>query len=181
MIRNKRQMYDLLRRGCLGNHGPMWDTVDEWKQSRYRGLIGLRTTRQGGLCRYNVPPDEVIAAVASFRLQGYAESEIRLAGMAPEHLCRLRGEVALLARGMYLHYARDKDLSMRDSLVKSGQHTTGLTAVGILREALWPQSYDMLMEVMEQYDGHVIEFTAFSSAWGVVPHHNCAIWEVRNY
>jgi len=184
IIRSKRQMYDLLRRGRLGNHGLMWETVDEWFASGYDGLIAIRTRSPLGRCDYNLPPADVLPAFRSFLNQGYKEEDLHFSAMAPERHCVLRGEVGRVSwphGELELHYARDRHLSMRDSLRQNGQYASGLEALSILQAALWPQSYDMVMEVVEEYPDHGVEFTAFSKAWGVLPHHNCVVWEVRLY
>ena len=71
--------------------------------------------------------------------------------------------------------------TMREQVARYGRyglakHVTGLEAIVVLKRYLWPNSYDMINELLPN---GIIEFTAFSCAWGTLDHHNAVIWEIR--
>lgn len=71
--------------------------------------------------------------------------------------------------------------SMRKHVTRYGRYglakeVTGLKAVCILEKYLWPNSYDMVNELLPK---GIIEFTAFSHPWGTLDNHNTVIWEIR--
>lgn len=69
---------------------------------------------------------------------------------------------------------------MREAM-KHAKRATGLRAQMILKELLWPSSYDDLMDLIDLFPEHVIEFGAHTRAVGVLPHRNTVVWEVRAY
>jgi hypothetical protein len=50
-----------------------------------------------------------------------------------------------------------------------------------LRRYLDSSSYDDLMDLVETFPEHVIEFGAYETNLGNIPGRNTVIWEVRKY
>lgn len=164
----------------FGNRGPNWETLTEWKDSGYSGLVHLRNRKAWGPSLYNVDP---VAVEANWRLcQKLDPGSWYLAAMAPHDCNVLQGEVANWAgRGIVLYSSDAVGLPMRDALARNGQQTFGLQAVFKLRQALDAGSLDWLYHLLETYPGHTIEFSAFSKPWGTLSGYNTVFWEVRNY
>jgi hypothetical protein len=67
---------------------------------------------------------------------------------------------------------------MRLALAEETLHATGLKAKIILESLLDPTSYDAIIDLLEKYDGHVIEFSCWERKVGI---RRTMIWEVRDY
>ena len=160
----------------FGNRGPNWNTLDEFLDSGYTGLVHLRNRTPGGPTYYNVQAGEVLALWG--RLTDHRNWY--LAAMAPHDRNLIQGEVWVSNR-LHLTYTTVKGLPMREALAKCTQRAEGIIGVALLRQHLCATSYDWLQTLLERYENHVIEFSAFSCHWGTIPHQNTAWWEVRRY
>ena len=74
----------------------------------------------------------------------------------------------------------DIKLPMRPALAQRTLHADGLMALGLLKCYLDDPSYDNMMSLLDEYPDHVVEFTAFNRAMGVLGWASC-VWEVRSY
>ena len=74
----------------------------------------------------------------------------------------------------------DVRLPMRSALAQRTLHADGLMALGLLKCYLDDPSYDNMMNLLDEYPDHVVEFTAFSRGMGVLGWASC-VWEVRRY
>ena len=170
-------------RGEFGNRAPTWDTLEEFALSGYHGLVHIRNRVVGGPTWYNVPHD-CVATVFHDQVVGCdrRRDDFYFSGMAPHDKNLLQGEVQRRGDlGLALTYTTAPGLAMRDALAQCTQHARGLRAIMLLRANLCPTSYDWMQHLLGAYDGHVIEFSAFSTNWGTLPHHNTVFWEVRCY
>lgn len=180
-ILTKKKFYDLYFRGVLGNHGPMWNTWEEYWNSNYHGEIAIRSRIPGGQCNYWL---NAIAAYGIFskRLQsGEPASNMRFSAMAPDNLIRLQGYVTRSIDYFDLFYNDIPGYAMRDGLEKHGKYCRGLEAKCRIQTACDPTSYDWIQTLFDQYPDAVIEFGAYDIQWGNLPYLNTVIWEVRNY
>jgi hypothetical protein len=91
-----------------------------------------------------------------------------------------QGELTRNQYGLYLYASEYPDV-MRVALEKAGREYTNLAAKFMLEKYVDASSYDWLMELLEEYPDHVIEFTVFDNDVGIIPHRNTVIWEVRYY
>lgn len=57
----------------------------------------------------------------------------------------------------------------------------GLVALGMLKSRCDANSYEDLMELLDEYPDSTIEFAVYEVNLGVIPHRNTIIFEVRNY
>lgn len=98
----------------------------------------------------------------------------------PESSRLMNGEAALLDCGLILkHGAMPTRENLRDDLSNNGTHVDLARASAILRAALQEENGD-LWEILEAYEDHVVEFTVFSRACGLLKR-RLIVWEVRCY
>jgi hypothetical protein len=74
----------------------------------------------------------------------------------------MQGEVQRDTQYLSLFYSKMK-APMRHALRDADAHASGIIALELLRQYLWPRSYDDLWELLETYDDHVVEFSACAS------------------
>lgn len=177
-VRTKLDFYRRFYAGEFGNHGPMWSSLGEWRRSCYPGRIAIRTLVQGGRCDYDIPPGEVTSRTDEFRRDGW--TSLNWSAMAPTEKTLIQGEVCRTSRGIEGFVSRDR-LPMRPALARGGRPVRGPVLIETLRHFCCGQSIDWIMELLDRFDGHTIEFSTFSVPWGVVRGMNTVIWEVRRY
>lgn len=178
-VLNKQDFYRRFFNGEFGNHGLMWQTLAEYRESRYPHEVVIRTKTPGGLCQYDVSPQDVSAVWRRFR-ERYNEQDLVLNAAMPARFVLLNAEVSLTPAGLYV-FGSTEPGHMRPSLAASGQHHFGLAANQLLRSRLCPGGYDWLMELLDGYPGHVVELTALNRTWGWHPGGRTVFWEVRNF
>jgi len=97
----------------------------------------------------------------------------------PDDCLLIQGEVGRTVEGLYLWYSTVPGLRMRDAM-KQGIEAKGLVADAILGHYLAYRDYELVMSLVDAYDG-VVEFSAYSVPVGIDPGYQVAIWEVRAY
>lgn len=174
---NKKKMFSLLRTGRLGNTLRCYTVYDtDLPPSvtvRYRGEHG------GGVCLFNVLRDQVPVILEKLIQDGHSPDRIIMNESAPDHLLLLQGELMQSDKGLYLTGSYEKT-DMRSAMKKAWE-AEGLQVNAILKYLASPGSYDMLMDLLDRYPGHVIEFGIYDCFLGWGRGHNTVIWEVRNY
>jgi hypothetical protein len=173
VIRTKKQFYALWNKGLLGNKPHTWKTYDELVGSRYKGKVGLRSKKIGGQCYYRVDKSNAIGMM-------YCNDRFTASESMPDDVLLLQGEVTRNEVGLELTWNCTPNQTMRDAM-KYPLRNTGLVAQQLLRSVLWPSSYDDLMDLLDQYPDHVIEFGVHDKAVGIYPNRNMVVWEVRAY
>ena len=165
--------------GEFGNRGPTWNTLKEYLDSDYNGLMHIRNRQKGGPTYYNVPSAELLTKWTEL---GCTDQGYYLAAMAPTDKTTVQGEIMLGPRGLELYYSTVRK-PMREALAESARQVRGLEAALILKGCMDPASYDWLQVLLERYDDpiHVIEFSCFSVNWGTICNRNTIIWELRSY
>ena len=173
-ITTKKQMYQLLNNGKLGNTFRSWDSWEEVLESGYRGLMSVRSLKIGDPVRiYDIPFEEVekFAPTHPHSLIFYE---------ATPHKTRLfQGEVCVFNECLQLTYTFVK-LPMRLAFNESELHAEGLLASSLMRTYVDPSSLDDIYELLKIYRGHVIEFSTFRVNVGILQKPT-VIWEVRDY
>jgi hypothetical protein len=163
----------------FGNRAPTWDNIEEFLQSQYRGLVHIRNRAAGGPTWYDVPAENVMTMYYSILDRNKAtEKSLYFSGMAPTEKTTFQGEVVQSTNYLDLFYSH-VPLPMRGSLLQGGRQVSGLKALWLMKTYMDPSSFDWVQELLEEYPGHVIEFSCYSANWGTVPHRNTVIWEVR--
>lgn len=179
-ITNKAQMYELLSAGRFGNHIRVWYTLDEALASGYTGLVSIRSLQVTHPVRLYHNPMEKLAEIVAGLPSSVTERGLVFFEAPPDAKRTIQGELTRLDSGYYLYYSRDCS-PMRIALEKDGKHAYGLAAKLILQHYLEPSDYDALQDLLDDFPGAVIEFSATSVPIGVIPHRKMVVWEVRHY
>lgn len=173
-IDNKAQMYAAMKAGKFGNTNTHWYALEDYLRSGYPGLVGLRGGTKGWPTRYNLTREEVIA------LWPDAPPGSNISPMLPDQKILLQGEVKDTEMGLALHCSTVK-APMKTALSTEFLNLYGFNAHMALKRHLWPSDLADLYILLNQYPGHVVEFSSYSVPVGCIPHRNTVIWEVRNY
>jgi hypothetical protein len=176
-IPDKRTMYDLLKRGVLGNAVRHWASLEAMLADPYSGEVGLRSTEIGdpwGL--YHTSKAAIVEALAA---RGHDGRNLEFYESPPDDCRRIQGELMRGPGGHHFRYTFAPG-AMRLALRESELHAAGLEADLLLRQHCDPGCYDWLMELLDTYDGAVVEFTSYSIPVGMLEQ-PWLIWEVRHY
>lgn len=184
MITNKAQMYAMLAQGLLGNTLPQYFSVDEWRASgqadRY-DWWGVRTLVPGGPCFLNCHRDDVEATALR---PEYAAAGVNISAMV-DRVCTVTmwAEVQRLPGGLYTYVLEypPKEGSWRKLMPAGGKGYQGTAARLLLERHLNANALGDLYDLLNKYDGHVVEFSAIDICMGRLPGRNMIVWEVRNY
>lgn len=178
-IKNKRQMYDLLIKGRLGNSIEMWRSVDELLASGFNGNITIRSLSVNDPLRiYNDPVTDALEQL--WELNGLHRTDLVFGAAPPGDHRTLQGEVMRWQGGLYLRYNR-LDMPMRTAFEHENLHAWGLEALMLLQASVDPATLAEFPELFDTYPGCVIEFSSYDKGAGRNPSRNTIIWEVRNY
>ena len=174
-------------RGEFGNKLEMWESIEdfyaaldsgEWRTCD-RVVIRSRDVDQP-FCVYDILPWEVAGYVSSFVLEGADRKKLYLNSSECENrFLVIQGEVMRSHRGLELHYSTHPK-KMRQALEIEARDAHGLAAKIVLETKLPPGDFDWIMELLDEYPDHVVEFSTWSVPYGTYP--RCTIvWEVRSY
>jgi len=174
-IDTKTEMYRHLYAGRFGNYPLAWETLDEVLRSGYTGCVSLRSRQTSNPVRlYHIPFNELEKTVAELpplhRDGGLVFSEA-----PPDDKRVVQGEWD----GYSLTYSFYR-APMRLAFEKQLLHADGLTAKQILRHYLDAADYEWLNDLVDDFPGHVVEFSGYSCRVGT-HRRRCIFWEVRKY
>jgi hypothetical protein len=172
-VRNKKESKRLFGLGFFGNSVRQWDSIQEAEESGYKGLLVLRSLQTGGRVIYHLTMAE--AKKIEF-VPGLNYFNEQLNG--PDKRVTFQGEVCRSHRGLELRYSTE-NLPMRDAM-EDARHACGLQALLLMQHFCCPPGYTKIMDLLDEYDGHVVEFTVFDVPCGELKR-NTIIWEVRDY
>lgn len=178
-ITTKTEMYAALLGGKFGNICRAWDSLTAVKASGYRGYVSLRSKQVANPIKmYHVPYADLAGVVAALptaqRAGGLVFSE-----SPPDDKRVIQGEVCRREFGLYLTYTF-VGLPMRLAFAKQQLEARGLRAKLILEHYLAPEDVEHLNGLLDTWQDHVVEFSAFAcrvGTWG----RRMVIWEVRLY
>lgn len=184
--------------GLFGNKIRTWNSLNEILESEYRGTVTMRYKGSGGggFTKYEVPIKNISATIEEWadnaRVEGkqFDPGRVTFNESAPDDMLIIQGEVTdmhpTLPAGApsemifwMLNYSCEKK-KMRDAMAKA-RHAYGIVARTILENAMTPQSFSDMQELIEMYPDHVIEFGVYEHCLGNIPGRNAVIWEVRKY
>ena len=176
----KAKMYAALLGGRLGNHAMAWDSLEALAASPYRGHVSLRAKDVANPVRlYHLKFDDVPGAVAGLPEAQHA-AELVFSESPPDAERTLQGEVMRGVGGRLALTYSYYPAPMRLAFEKETLHAFGLVADLLLRAHLDPCDRDWLMTLLDDYPGHVIEFSGFRVPVGVL-RRRMLVWEVRLY
>jgi hypothetical protein len=174
-ITTKQQFVREYKKGTFGNAAPTWNSIVTLEESGYKGLVHLRSREPGGVGYYNLEVDEAL-----HRWWRKGSKEWYCSGMAPHYCGTIQGELQLTDKGLWLEYNL-LQLPMRDAFAQQRLTAKGIMASTLIKQFMFPNSYDWLQVLLEQYHDHIIEFSCFAIPWGTIPHENTIWWECRRY
>lgn len=178
---NKLDFYRGWQAGKFGNRIRTFDNLSLLQESEYRGPVTIRYKQTGSpYCRYLVPQSEIESHIDSCVLNGADRAMFTFNEPAPDDQLTMQGEVYRSTVGLYLFCSHDQ-LPMRKALEQSGKGFFTIQALGRLQKYCNAKSYDMLMDLLDDYPDGVVEFSCYDRNLGNIPGHNTIIWELRNY
>ena len=178
-VTNKRDMYQLLNSGQMGNRTIGFDTIEEAQRYADQGnRVGIRTKRPGGPFLM-VAPEELAARYRDLLAAG---EEVNMTPIMPDDQATLQCYVRRSE-----HYW-DLDIALAGGplrfAMRESRHERGAVAQATLRRALCPGSYEDLMVLFDRWPDATVELTAYGCCidhLSTVPNRNTVIWEVRHY
>lgn len=176
-IRNKDQMYAMLREGKLGNTLRTWDSEESYLASGFRGRTSLRCRKPGIAFRHGMTHEEALRE-GRLCFEGCQPEDFIYCEAAPDWECTFQGEVQWGLYGLDLFWSTAK--ANHRVAMQSAKQVHGVTAITLLRHHLDPQDLDDLLCLLDLYDGCVIEFSVFRVSLGKL-NRRMIVWEVRHY
>ena len=167
-------------KGEFGNQAPTWNTIQEFLESDYFGLVHIRNRVKGGPTWYNIDVREIYRVWNKILNTGIKPQELYISGMASHERGTIQGEVCQSSNFLDLTYCSAR-LPMRIALQEKATYVNGLEAVGLLKKHMNANSYGWFCDLLETYPEHVVEFSCFEVNWGTIPGHNTVFWECRKY
>lgn len=175
VVRNKRQMYQMLRAGKFGHTLPSAETQEEFHTlyNKYGGLWAIRNKKANSDCQFHLDLRQV-----QDQLWGKDWGDYNVSPMlADDH------------RVCYGHLFERWDLlSSPDARVCrllesrdgcSQERRTGIACREYLRFLMDNQGWETLEHLLDTYPEHVIEFTIMTSSLHAFGPSNTIFWEVR--
>lgn len=178
-IENREQYFDLWERDALGNHLRIWHTVEEIPGSISEVMVReVNPNGGGGLVN--------VMKVATLRKRRPSQQVI-YNELAPDELATLQAYIRKENGIIYL----EAKLTARERLptrpqrmrqaIRRAKRYEGLQALHIVRNRVSLRDYEDIVELLDAYPGHVLEFTAYACSVGWVRHSNVIFWELRGY
>lgn len=184
-VTTKEAMYRLLAAGRFGNTVRTWDTLAAIKASGYTRDISIRARERSNPVRlYHVEQCDLLRELSA---RGLTESDVIFCEPPPDGARTIQGELALLpsecsgrgADNLYL-FASMVPKPMRFALEEGGKHYEGAAALLVLHHFVPHEDRQHLLELLQEFPGHVVEFSTFARRCGTLNRHT-VIWECRKY
>lgn len=170
-VLSKSDFYKRFLSGEFGNMLRTWKNIEEFKKSKYNGLVSVRSKSIGGKTRYNIPSTQVENI--------FKNEDVIINEAAPDHLLIIQGEVMESVRFIELLYSPIKN-RMKIALKKKSILKYGISALKTIQYCMDTHSYDWIRYLIHEYKDHVVEFSCYSQGLGTLGF-NTIIWEVRKY
>lgn len=195
LVSSKAECLKLYKSGKFGNYGVDWTTPQKAREDGFKGLVMLRSKKPASLwCAPNLSLDEAESRIEDAVSLGEDRNQFYVSAMLSdqESHTTIQGEVFRSPLGLTLNYTTSPK-PMRLALREQSLHAHGAAAHYILRSYLDWDSYDQLIQMIDNdYSelcnngwptSHVVEFTTFDCPVGVNADNlrNTMFWEVRAY
>lgn len=181
-IRTKAESWQRFLAGDFGNKPRAWGSMEDMYASGYGGLVTVRcrTMPSFGKVAYGVTiarAEEVIADVC--QKDRFHRSDFAVNEAMPDDRLLIQGEICRHWDGfLRLTWGTAPGAV---STCPDTRESRGSAAVQILRHFCDPASADWIFELLDTYDGHAVEFSAWSQRVGDLPGRNTVVWEVRKF
>ena len=178
-VTSKRDFTKRFQTGEFGNRTETWNTLDEVMRSGHPGstLIHIRNRVANGPTFYNVRLDNLLQVFHDLALPIQPAKLWYFAAMALSEKTLIQGEVMRGVGGYELTY-NTCPLPMREGMLEGLKTAKGLHAGLMLQHYLDPCDFDWLMELLDNYPDHVIEFSHYQVPCGTL-NRRMIVWEVR--
>lgn len=190
----KSTSVDMFGRGAFGNHLRQWNTLTELSASGFDGRLMLRFRKADGPVKKDLTLYEAIDTTHEFVRHGkwrYEDIYYNEVLEDQDVLVAIQGELLRDAGrywprngefGLHLTYST-LPMRMREAMRADPPRAWRLEAKMLLQQHLDPYSYDEIMELLDLYPGHIIEFTCCKRPVGSMANRgrNTIVWEVRKY
>jgi len=164
-INNKKQMFNLLKNGSLGNSFRTWNSVDEIKKSGYSGKVTMRCKQGGGgLLAYEVPQSQISKIINVWSKKGISNEDIFFNENAPDHLLLMQGELMRTEDYYFLLHSFEKKKTKE--AMETSKIVKGLKAKNLIKHLMNPASYEDIKLIFDLYPDSVIEFSIYSKNVG---------------
>jgi len=175
IINTKTKMYKYLYNNLFGNTSKIYKKIFDIPDNKF---VSMRYNQTGNMkkCNPKITKKEILKLSKS----NISFSDITVFER-PENKanCVLNAEKTRNYYGLELTY-KIGNMWMRPAL-KNFDRAIGLKAKIILEQYLNFSDYDCVMDLLDLYPDHIIEFTVFDSCIGNISNRNTIIWEVRKY
>ena len=183
-IENKKQMSCLSEMGVFGGttktiigcHNIIHKIQPGLWMPRYLGAGGTDYPGYGSRMTY-----QNLIAVTRMWVSSYnANPSLVTAGQViQDENLTIQGECMRTHEGLHVMYSTLK-CPMREALRNERISVSGLSAKCLLETYMDHQSFDVLSNLLDEYDGAVVEFSCLTS---IIPrvNRNTVFWEVRHY
>ena len=183
-INNKKDFYELWNQShCpLGNRPRTFSSLEEALAFPTKNGLSLRYKGSAGssILEHGLTHEQLGRRVQELINDGSQLSLMQFSEDFPKHSTRLiNGDVWRSEQGLYFNYSHKNNV-LRYALRDDGRHAENTHALMLLRECLDGNSYDFLNYLLNEYENHVVEISAFDCKVGVLGW-NTIFWEVRNY
>lgn len=191
-ILNKAENYALYETGFFGNKALTWNSYNEIIKSGWTGKVCMRSKK--GIERektlYNIALEEIQKHIEAWINTGISEDQISFNQSMPDENLLIQGEVMrkleqnlqVPTNELYLLFSTVKK-PMNLALSEESFEISGEDVKFLLRQNLFPESFDDLEKLLAEFPESVVEFSAYSVPVGNMAHlnRNTIFWEVRNY
>jgi hypothetical protein len=182
-IKDKPQMYKLYEAGAFGNRFRCWSTVGAWWRDHdptHRFNIRYKGHGWGKFVHYNITADELPRKCCEVILEGYSPKDIHVTEGDYNATDRTLNAEASMMDGLPIVLYSTRPLVMREALAQRSREREGPGALEFLKGYMDLKSYANLLRLFREYPNHVVEFTCYENAVGVLGW-NTVFWEVRAY
>jgi hypothetical protein len=180
-ITSKSQYYELASRGIFGNKFRTWNTIEEYQNSGFTGPTRFRSKVPGSAFFTTAPPfygDVVRRAYEKLISRGARSGDLIFCEAAPEEFLTFQGELTRDWAGrLQLSWSTEPGITNREAMTRA-RRSSGLEGALMLGHYLDPGDHDDLMQMLDDYPDHVVEFSVYSKAAGILDR-RMIVWEVR--
>lgn len=185
IIDTKTKMYKLLRAGKLGNIFRVFSSVEEVKKSGLKKVAVRYADRSAtGKYFFEVTSVENIDKTVESLVRRGANREYLLFNEGDFGIMdkmTIQGEVGEVGGNFELAYSQIPGITNREARIRGYIRAVGLKARLMLKYYMWWDDYEWILNLLDKYPEHIIEFTTYSVPVGGIPNRNTVIWEVRHY
>lgn len=181
-VSNKKDYYFLYSVGFFGNKPLTWNSLEEIKESGWNKGICIRS-KQGVLRSktvFDLTMEEAINYIEQLRKEGIKKETLTFNQSMPNEELKIQGEIMRSKENYSLTYTTIKK-PMNRALEEETLFAKGLTALSLVKENLFPSSYEDLQDLFNIFPDSIIEFSSYNVPVGNLKNRNTILWEVRNY